>query len=201
MVAFKDTLFVDNSVVPIQDKSIKKYRELSESLWEIQQFDPSGPFREAECIPLVTPSSEITENATYQKHITAGADAVFQKLLENLELALSQAAIHSDILRCVLIRVKKGCKIYPHIDTTFPDLNVIIYRMQLVSSSKEPFVRTLTKKGKELYYSPEIGILDRIPTEALQAEENIGLNDNIHLLVYTQPSTGHEALKIVSGQK
>lgn len=198
MASFKDTLAVDHAVIPVHEKSIKKYRELSESLWEIQQFDPSGPFREAECIPIVTPSAEITENATYRKHITEGADSVFQKLLEDLETALAQAAIHSDILRCVLIRVKKGCKIYPHIDTTFSNLNVVIYRMQLVSSSKKPFVRVLTKKGREKFYSPPIGELVRIPNDALQEEENVGLNDNIHLLVYTQPSIGHKALKIVS---
>lgn len=192
---------VDTVDVPLSDKSIKKYRELSESLWEIQGFDPEGPYREAECIPIIAPTHEITEGGIYETVITDAADSLFQELLENLETSLAINAIHCNILRCLLVRVKKGCQIYPHVDLTFNGIHTEAYRMQIVRSSDKPFVKMLEKtSGEEVGLAPEIGLLRRVPNGVLQAEENIGLDDNIHLLLYTQPKSGQESLKeLVSG--
>lgn len=182
--------------VPLPEQSTKKYRELSESLWEIQTFDPNGPYREAECIPIIAPTLEITESAKFRTYMTNAADAVFTDLLERLEAALALSVVHCEILRCLLVRVKKGCQIYPHVDTTFDGAQVHLHRMQIVSSSEKPFYRQFNKVTKEeMHISPDINMLYSIAPNSLMAEENVGLNDNIHLLLYTQPKTGHQALK------
>lgn len=73
---------------------------------------------------------------------------------------------------------------------------VHLHRMQIVSSSTKPFYRQFNRvTGKDVYESPELHMLYSINPNSLVAEKNVGLNDNIHLLLYTQPKTGHQALK------
>lgn len=187
---------VDSVQVPLPEQSRKKYRELSESLWEIQSFDPFGPYREAECIPIIAPTVEVTEGAKYRTYMTNAADVVFTDLLERLEASLALSANHCEILRCLLVRVKKGCQIYPHVDHTFDGIDHRLYRMQIVRSSEKPFYKQFNRHSKqELHFAPELNMLHKIPPDTLVAEENLGLNDNIHLLIYTQPKTGHQALQ------
>lgn len=188
-------------LVPITDKSIKLYRELSEDVWTIQEFDQEGPYREAEVIPIVAPTQEITEEGKYRTYITDAADQTFQHLLESLEATLSLHGEHCEILRCILVRVKRGCKIYPHIDETFGDLSVKQYRMQIVKSSNEPFFNLCNRTtGEDTFIAPRVKELREVPFGSLVAEENMGLDDNIHMLAYVQPKTGQQALKeVVAG--
>jgi hypothetical protein len=82
------------------------------------------------------------------------------------------------------------------VDHTFDGIDHRLYRMQIVRSSEKPFYKQFNRHSKqELHFAPELNMLHKIPPDTLVAEENLGLNDNIHLLIYTQPKTGHQALQ------
>jgi hypothetical protein len=179
--------------VPLPPEATKKFRELSESFWELQEF-ASPQFAEAEVIPLLTPTGELDDEGAYKVLMTEAVDAPFEKLLDALETVFQVKSIFGSILRCVLVRVKSGKKIYPHIDNTFLGTDHEIYRMQIVSASEKPFYQFTGSGGEINEGSPHNNELMRIPRGAIQQESNPGLNDNIHALVYFQRQTASEEL-------
>jgi hypothetical protein len=179
--------------VPLPPEATKKFRELSESFWELQEF-ASPQFAEAEVIPLLTPTGELDDEGAYKVLMTEAVDAPFEKLLDALETVFQVKSIFGSILRCVLVRVKSGKKIYPHIDNTFLGTDHEIYRMQIVSASEKPFYQFTGSGGEINEGSPHNNELMRIPRGAIQQESNPGLNDNIHAIVYFQRQTASEEL-------
>lgn len=179
--------------VPLPPEITKKFRELSESFWELQEF-ASPQFAEAEVIPLLTPTGELDDEGAYRVLMTEAVDAPFEKLLDALETVFQVKSIFGSILRCVLVRVKSGKRIHPHIDNTFLGTDHEIYRMQIVSASEKPFFQ-FTGSGGEIHEgSPHNNELMRIPRGAVQQESNPGLNDSIHAIVYFQRHTANEEL-------
>ena len=184
--------------VPLPPEATRKFRELSESFWEIQEF-ASPQFAEAEVIPLLTPTGELDDEGAYRVLMTDAVDAPFEKLLDSLETIFQVKSIFGTILRCVLVRVKSGKRIYPHIDDTFLGTDHEIYRMQIVNASEQPFYQFTDSSGETYKGSPHVNELMLIPQGSVQQEENPGLNDNIHAIIYFQRTTATEELeKVVS---
>ena len=184
--------------VPLPPEATRKFRELSESFWEIQEF-ASPQFAEAEVIPLLTPTGELDDEGAYRVLMTDAVDAPFEKLLDSLETIFQVKSIFGTILRCVLVRVKSGKRIYPHIDDTFLGTDHEIYRMQIVSASEQHFYQFTDSSGETYKGSPHENELMLIPQGSVQQEENPGLNDNIHAIIYFQRTTATEELeKVVS---
>ena len=169
----------------IPEEEIRKFRELKENLWEIQQFGP-GPFEEVEALPLICPDFEMSSD---QIKFTEALDLPFKTFLYRAESALNFQGIHGQILRALLVRVKSRKSIKPHKDVTFPDLNCKMWRMQVYRSNEEDFL-----KVDDLKFSPMPGILYEIPRGSVISEENTGLNDNIHLLLYFKEQSASEIL-------
>ena len=190
-----DVNIVGSSVVPVPPSVTKKFRELSEDFWSIQQ--PTSPqFAETETIPLVAPTGELTDEGVYSTFMTEAVNVAVDDLLSRIEINFQLNGVFGKMLRCVLIRVKAGKQIYPHIDDTFLGTEHEIYRMQMVSSSDKPFWNYASiDLGWEINESPTVNEMVRIPPRALQSEANIGLNDNIHALVYFQRNSATDELQ------
>ena len=190
-----DVNVVGRSLVPVPPSVTKRFRELSEDFWSIQQ--PTSPqFAETETIPLVAPTGELNNEGIYDTFMTEAVNVAVDDLLSRIELNFQLNGVFGKMLRCVLIRVKTGKQIYPHIDDTFLGTEHEIYRMQMVSSSDKPFWNYAhTSWGFERNESPVVNEMVRIPHRALQSEANIGLNDNIHALVYFQRHSATDELK------
>lgn len=185
--------------VPLPPETTRKFRELSESFWELQEF-ASPQFAEAEVIPLLTPTGELDDEGAYRVLMTDAVDAPFEKFLDSLETIFQIKSIFGTILRCVLVRVRSGKRIYPHIDDTFLGTDHEIYRMQIVNASEQPFYQFVCPNGTTFFKgSPHENELMLIPHGSVQQEENPGLNDNIHAIIYFQRTTATEELeKVVS---
>lgn len=184
--------------VPLPPEATRKFRELSESFWELQEF-ASPQFAEAEVIPLLTPTGELDDEGAYRVLMTSAVDAPFAKLLDSLETVFQIKSVFGKVLRCVLVRVKSGRRIYPHIDDTFLGTDHEIYRMQIVSASEKPFYQFTESNGATFKGSPHENELMLIPRGSVQEESNPGLNDNIHAIIYFQRTTATEELaKVVS---
>ena len=169
----------------IPEEEVRKFRELKEKLWEIQQFGP-GPFEEAEALPLICPDFEMSYD---QVKFTEALDLPFKTFLYRAESALNLNGVHGQILRAVLVRVKSRKSIKKHKDVTFPDADCQVWRMQVYKSNDEDFLQVDDEK-----FSPMPGILYEIPRGAVVSEENTGLNDNIHLLLYLKSQSASEIL-------
>ena len=173
----------------IPEEEIRKFRELKESLWEIQQFG-DGPLEEADALPLVCSHLEMSsENAAGKVTITEALDLPFEKFLQRVDQTLNFNGVHGRIIRALLVRVKSRKQIYPHRDATFSDLDCDLYRMQVYKSNDSDFLNI-----DDLKISPEVGTLYEIPKGSVISEENTGLNDNIHLLLYFKRQSGSEVL-------
>ena len=180
--------------VPVDPKITRKFREMSESLWEVQQLI-SPQFAEVESLPLVTPSDELVDDITYNVHYTEAVTVAVSTLMKRIETYFQMRGMFGSILRCVLIRVKSGKQIYPHIDDTFLGIPHDIYRMQLVSSSNKDWWSYTDEHGREIKTSPVVNQMKPIPKGSIQSEENVGLNDNIHALIYLQRTSAKEELR------
>lgn len=180
--------------VPVDPKITRKFREMSESLWEVQHLI-SPQFSEVESLPLVTPSGELADDITYNVHYTEAVNVAVSTLMNRIETYFQLRGLFGTILRCVLIRVKSGKQIYPHIDDTFLGTPHDIYRMQLVSSSDKEWWSYTDRLGMEKKLSPVVNQMRPIPKGSIQSEENVGLNDNIHALIYLQRTSAAQELK------
>ncbi len=179
--------------VPERPEITRRFRELSEDFWRIQKFD-SSQFAEAEAIPLITPSGELEDEGIYKTFMTNAVSTDVSTLMNSIETTFQTSSIFGAILRCILVRVKSGKKIYPHIDDTFLGTDHEIYRMQLVSSTDKPFWTMTDSLGNKQCLSPVIYEMRRLPHRLIQSEENPGLNDNIHALIYIQRVTATQEL-------
>ena len=179
--------------VPERPKITRRFRELSEDFWSVQQFS-SPQFAEAEVIPLIAPSGELTDEGAYRTFMTDAVSTDVSTLMDSIETTFNLSSIFCSILRCVLVRVKSGKKIYPHIDDTFLGTDHEIYRMQLVSSTDKPFWTLRDELGNDLCVNPTRYEMKRLGQSIIQSEENPGLNDNIHALIYIQRVTATQEL-------
>lgn len=184
--------FVESFYAPIDDSLIRKFRELSEDLWEINQFN-SPQFSEAEVIPLVASAAEIDDEGRFKAATTQAVTSDFEKLLGDIEFTMSLSTNNSSLLRAVMVRLKPKCKIYPFIDSTFSGIPHSLYRCQLSGESKITLydedlvkVKSFSSKVKRFYYMYE---------NCITSEENEGLNDSIFLLCYMQPRIVDEKAK------
>ena len=184
---------VSSCQVPERPEITRRFRELSEDFWAIQQF-VAPQFTEAEVIPLITPSEELEDKGVYKTFMTNAVSADVATLMDSIETTFQLSSIFGVILRCVLVRVKSGKKIYPHIDDTFLGTDHEIYRMQLVSSTDTPFWKYMDGAGTERCISPPLYEMRKLNKEGVQSETNPGLNDNIHVLIYLQRVTATQEL-------
>ena len=173
----------------VPEEEIRKFRELKESFWELQEFG-SGPFQEAEPLPLIFPDFEMDINsARFKVNMTDALELPFETLLARVEGSLNLSGVYGQVLRALLVRVKSRKQIYPHIDETFSDLDCELYRMQIYRSNDDSFL-----KVDDLEICPEVGSLLRIQKGSVVSEENTGLNDNIHLMLYFKRKSASKVL-------
>ena len=128
-------------------------------------------------------------SARFKVNMTDAVELPFETLLARAEGSLNLGGVYGQVLRALLVRVKSRKKIYPHIDNTFSDLDCELYRMQIYKSNDEKFL-----KVDDLEICPEVGILLRIPKGSVVSEENTGLNDNIHLMLYFKRKSASKVL-------
>ena len=182
---------LDTCVIPIDDELIRRFRELSEDLWDINKFN-SEQFEQAEVIPLVASAAEIDDEGAFKTATTEAVTSDFEKLLGNIEFTMSLSVNQASILRAAMVRVKSKCKIKPHIDDTFTGIPHSIYRCQLVGDMDLTWTYDL---GIEDKFTPEAKRAIFVPPGTIQEEENRGLNDSIHLILYMQPRIADDVMK------
>lgn len=170
--------------VPLSDRIIKRFRELSEDLWTVNKFN-AGPFSEAEVIPLIASAGEIDDEGAFKTYATHAVTSDFEELLGNLEFTLAFSVNKASILRAIMVRLKAGKKIPKHIDDTFLGIPHEIYRCQIVGGSSLSFY----DKETGLLYArliQEEKTAIHIQGGTIQSEENNSLADSIHLILYMQ---------------
>lgn len=170
--------------VPLSDKIIKRFRELSEDLWIVNKFN-AGPFAEAEVIPLIASAGEIDDEGAFKTYATHAITSDFEELLGNLEFTLAVSVNKASILRAIMVRLKSGKKISKHIDDTFRGVPHEIYRCQIVGGSTLSFYDEKTELPTVSLAQEEKTAI-HIQSGTIQSEENSSLSDSIHLILYMQ---------------
>ena len=128
-------------------------------------------------------------SARFKVNMTDALELPFETLLARVEGSLNLSGVYGQVLRALLVRVKSRKQIYPHIDETFSDLDCELYRMQIYRSNDDSFL-----KVDDLEICPEVGSLLRIQKGSVVSEENTGLNDNIHLMLYFKRKSASKVL-------
>jgi uncharacterized RmlC-like cupin family protein len=181
---------LDVFTLPVDDELVRRFKELSESLWEVNGFN-SGQFAQAEVIPLVASAAEIDDEGAFRAATTEAVTADFEKLLGDIEFTMSLSVAKASFLRAIMVRVKSRCKIKPHIDDTFTGIPHAIYRCQLSGKTQLQWtddvgVEKFSPKAKQAVY---------VPPGMIQEEENTGLNDSIHVIFYMQDKVAGDIAK------
>lgn len=186
--------------VPLDDRTVKKFRELSEDFWERQEF-VSGAFAQAEVLPVLTPSGEVSDEGIFETLLTEAVDCPFAKFLDDLETAFMFSLGFGRLLRVILVRVKPGSRVGPYIDDTFKGIDHAVYRMQIVKPSKKGDYHVVLRDPPEDGYTvcedgdPELNIACLHYDGVVCEEWNDGLNDGIHALIYIQRTDPSEDVK------
>ena len=188
--------WLDTCALQIDDELIRRFRELSESLWEVNGFN-SEQFAQAEVIPLVASAAEIDDEGAFKAATTEAVTADFEKLLGDIEFTMSLSVTKASLLRAIMVRVKSRCKIKPHIDDTFTGIPHATYRCQLSGETQ----LTWTDEFGVEKFSPEAKRAVFVPPGTIQEEENTGLNDSIHVIFYMQDKEPSEVAKRLSAEQ
>lgn len=185
---------LNTCVLAIDDELIRRFRELSEDLWSINKFN-ADQFKEAEVIPLVASAAEIDDEGAFRTVTTEAVSSDFERLLGNIEFVMALSINQASLLRSVMIRVKSKCKIKPHIDDTFAGIPHSVYRCQL---SGDISLNWTSDLGGSHSFIPEVKRAVYVPPGTIQEEENLGLNDSIHLIMYMQNKVADNAMKTLA---